>query len=124
MDEGTASERQREALAAVFAAQEAAFAAATPCATGAAVDAASRDACSAAGFRQFPHHTGHGTGFRYHESRPQLVPGSDHVLEEGMVIVTEPGIYEEGLGGFRWEDNAVVGADGARRLVETDYGLD
>ena len=60
----------------------------------------------------------------YDESRPQLVPGSDHVLEQGMVIVTEPGIYEEGLGGFRWEDNAVVTADGAVRLVKTDYGLD
>ena len=41
-----------------------------------------------------------------------------------MVIVTEPGIYEEGLGGFRWEDNAAVTGDGARRLAETDYGLD
>lgn len=121
---GTASERQREALSAVFAAQEAAFAAARPGATGGEVDAASREACAAAGFEQFPHHTGHGTGFRYHESRPQLVPNSDHVLEAGMVIVTEPGIYEEGLGGFRWEDNAVVGDGGARRLAETSYGLD
>jgi len=41
-----------------------------------------------------------------------------------MVIVTEPGIYEEGLGGFRWEDDAVVTAEGGRRLAETDYGLD
>lgn len=121
---GTATERQRDALQAVFAAQEAAFAAATPGATGGEVDTASREACAAAGFQQFPHHTGHGTGFRYHESRPQLVPGSEHVLEESMVIVTEPGIYEEGLGGFRWEDNAVVTVDGARRLTETDYGLD
>jgi Xaa-Pro aminopeptidase len=41
-----------------------------------------------------------------------------------MVIATEPGIYEEGLGGFRWEDDAAVTPDGARRLAETDYGLD
>lgn len=121
---GEATGRQREALQAVLTAQGAAFAAAKPGATGAEVDTASRAACTAAGFEQFPHHTGHGTGFRYHESRPQLVPGSDHVLEAGMVIVTEPGIYEEGLGGFRWEDNAVVSADGARRLAETSYGLD
>jgi Xaa-Pro aminopeptidase len=121
---GKASDRQREALAAVLAGADAAFAAARPGATGHEVDAASRAAVSDRGFEQFPHHTGHGTGFRYHESRPQLVPGSDHVLEAGMVIVTEPGIYEEGLGGFRWEDNAAVTADGARRLAETDYGLD
>jgi Xaa-Pro dipeptidase len=121
---GKASGRQNEAMAAVFAAQEAAFAAARPGATGGDVDAASRTACSAAGFEQFPHHTGHGVGFRYHEALPWLTKGSDQVIEAGMAIVTEPGIYEEGLGGFRWEDNAVVTADGAVRLVETDYGLD
>jgi Xaa-Pro dipeptidase len=121
---GKASGRQNEAMAAVFAAQKAAFAAARPGATGDDVDAASRTACAAAGFEQFPHHTGHGVGFRYHEALPWLTKGSDQVIEAGMAIVTEPGVYEEGLGGFRWEDNAVVTPEGAVRLVETDYGLD
>ena len=121
---GKASERQHEAMAAVFAAQEAAFAAARPGATGENVDAASRAACAAAGFEQFPHHTGHGVGFRYHESLPWLTRRSEDVVEAGMAIVTEPGVYEEGLGGFRWEDNAVVTTEGAVRLAETDYGLD
>jgi Xaa-Pro dipeptidase len=121
---GTASDRQREAFAAVRAAADASFAAATPGATGHEVDAASRAVVASHGFEQFPHHTGHGTGFRYHESRPQLVPESDHVLEAGMVIAIEPGIYEEGLGGFRWEDDAAVTPNGARRLAEADYGLD
>jgi Xaa-Pro dipeptidase len=121
---GKASDRQGEAMAAVFAAQEAAFAAAKPGATGDEVDSASRAACGEAGFEQFPHHTGHGVGFRYHEALPWLTKGSEQVLEDGMAIVTEPGVYEEGLGGFRWEDNAVVTPDGAARLVETDYALD
>ena len=121
---GTATDRQREAMGAVFEAQSAAFDAARPGATGAEVDAASREACAAAGFEQFPHHTGHGVGFRYHESMPWITKGSEQVLEESMTIVTEPGVYEDGLGGFRWEDNAVVTLDGALRLVETDYGLD
>jgi Xaa-Pro aminopeptidase len=121
---GKAGDRQREAMAAVFAAQEAAFAAARPGATGGEVDTASRDACAAAGFEQFPHHTGHGVGFRYHESLPWLTKGSEQVLEAAMTIVTEPGVYQDGLGGFRWEDNAVVTDEGAVRLVETDYGLD
>ena len=111
-------------MAAVFAAQDAAFAAAKPGATGDEVDSASRAACAGAGFEQFPHHTGHGVGFRYHETLPWLTKGSEHVLGEGMSIVTEPGVYQEGLGGFRWEDNAVVTPDGAVRFVETDYGLD
>jgi Xaa-Pro dipeptidase len=121
---GTATDRQREAMAAVFAAQEAAFSAARPGATGDDVDSASRSACAAAGFEQFPHHTGHGVGFRYHESLPWLTKGSEQTLEAGMTIVTEPGVYQDGLGGFRWEDNAVVTEDGALRLVETSYGLD
>jgi Xaa-Pro aminopeptidase len=121
---GTATDRQRDAMAAVFEAQHAAFDAARPGATGGEVDAASREACAAAGFEQFPHHTGHGVGFRYHESMPWITKGSEQVLEESMTIVTEPGIYEDGLGGFRWEDNSVVTPDGAVRLLETDYGLD
>src|SRR5207245_3851085 len=76
---GRASDRQCEAMAAVLAAADAAFAAAKPGTAGADVDAASRATVAEHGFEQFPHHTGHGTGFRYHESRPQLVPGSDHV---------------------------------------------
>jgi Xaa-Pro dipeptidase len=121
---GTATDRQREAMGAVFEAQRAAFDAARPGVTGGDVDAASRGACAAAGFEQFPHHTGHGVGFRYHEAMPWITKGSDQVLELGMTIVTEPGIYEDGLGGFRWEDDAVVTPDGAVRLVETEYGLD
>ena len=122
---GTATARQRAAYEAVRGAGHAAFAAAVPGATGGEVDAAARASCSAAGFTQFPHHTGHGVGFRYHESRPQLVPGGGHVLAENMVIVTEPGIYDPELsGGFRYEDNAVVTAAGAVELATTDFDLD
>jgi Xaa-Pro aminopeptidase len=122
---GKANPVAAAAFAAVRAAAAAGFAAARPGATGGDVDRASREACQAAGFTQFPHHTGHGTGFRYHESRPQLVPGSAHVLSEGNVIITEPGVYSvEVNGGVRHEDNAVVTVDGAVVLATTDYGLD
>jgi Xaa-Pro dipeptidase len=121
---GRPTDTQRSALEAVLAASQAAFAAAKPGVTGEAVDAASRAACLAAGFEQFPHHTGHGTGFRYHESRPQIVPGSDHIVSAGHVIATEPGYYADGVGGFRHEDNALVTEDGAKVLATTSYGLD
>jgi len=122
---GKADARREAAHHAVLAGAAAAFAAAVPGATGGAVDQSSRDAVAAAGFRQFPHHTGHGVGFRWHESRPQLVPDGGHTLAERMVIVTEPGVYEDELrGGFRHEDNAVVTAGGAVPLATTDYGLD
>ncbi len=122
---GRATDAQQAAYAAARAATEAAFAAAVPGTSGGEVDAAARRTCEQAGFTQFPHHTGHGVGFRYHESRPQLVPGGEHVLEEGNVIVAEPGIYSDELrGGFRHEDDAVVRAGGAVPLATTDYGLD
>lgn len=122
---GKATPELAAAYAAVRAAAAAGFAAARPGATGDDVDRASREACTAAGFTQFPHHTGHGTGFRYHETRPQLVPGSAHILSERNVIITEPGVYSAELnGGARHEDNAVVTADGAAVLATTDYGLD
>lgn len=121
---GTATGRQRDAMAAVLAAQEAAFAAAVPGATGDDVDRAAREACAAAGFEQFPHHTGHGVGFRYHEAMPWLTKGSEQAVAANMVIAAEPGIYADGLGGFRSEDDALVTATGAVRLAETSYGLD
>jgi Xaa-Pro dipeptidase len=121
---GRATAQQRAAFDAARGATGVAFAAARPGVTGGAVDAAAREHCSGAGFTQFPHHTGHGVGFRYHETRPQLVPGGEDVLQEGMVVAAEPGIYEDGLGGFRWEDNAVVAPGGARVLATSDYGLD
>ena len=85
--------RLQEAYDAMRAGARAAFAAAKPGVAGGAVDQVSRDTIAAAGFTQFPHHTGHGTGFRYHESRPGLVPGGTDVLSAGNVIITEPGIY-------------------------------
>lgn len=122
---GKANRRLREAHQAVMAAVKAGFEVARPGATGGEVDRASREACAAAGFTQFPHHTGHGTGFRYHESRPQLVPDGAHVLDAGNVIITEPGIYGPELnGGVRHEDNAVVTADGAVVLATTDYDFE
>jgi len=121
---GTATTRQRAAMEAVLGAQEAAFGAAVPGATGDDVDRAARETCAAAGFEQFPHHTGHGVGFRYHEAMPWLTKGSEQVVAANMVIVAEPGIYAEGLGGFRSEDDAYVTDAGAVRLAETSYGLD
>ncbi len=122
---GRATALQRKAFEAVRSAVASAFATAVPGATGDSVDVAARTACEAGGFEQFPHHTGHGVGFRYHESRPQLVPGSTHKLVAGNVIAVEPGIYSDELsGGFRHEDDAVVTASGAELLGGTEFDLD
>jgi len=116
---GPPSARQEELIAAVTAAQRAAIAAVRPGVTGDAVDRAARDMLRAHGLADaFIHITGHGLGFRYHESVPMLYPGAENVLAEGMVTSIEPGIYGSKFGGIRIEDNVAVTADGVEVLGE------
>lgn len=64
---------------------------------------------------RFPHHAGHGVGLNAPEA-PFLIPGSDEVLKEGMVVTLEPGIYLPGFGGLRMEDDYLITSDGRRVL--------
>ncbi len=82
------------------------------------VDAAARAVIEKAGFGpRFSHGTGHGVGLDIHEA-PRLSALSEAVLEEGMVITIEPGIYLPGLCGIRIEVTAVVERGGVRVLTE------
>lgn len=75
-----------------------------------------------AGYPVYPHHTGHGAGVRPHEA-PRIVPYNDEILEPGMVLLLEPGIYFPGETGVRLEDAVLVTADGAEVLTMHDKGL-
>jgi len=123
---GRATDDQRAAYRAVREAMDAAFAAAVPGATGGTADAAARTIIRSTGYDGvYPHQTGHGVGFRYHETRPNLVPGSEDVLETGMVIVAEPAFYTTTLaGGIRQEDAAVVTSQGARPLTSMEFDFE
>ena len=68
----------------------------------------------------FPHHGGHGVGVTNFED-PHLIPADDSLLEEGMVIAIEPGVYFAGRFGVREEDNYLVTSAGGidmRRVAE------
>ena len=55
----------------------------------------------------FGHGTGHGVGIAVHEA-PAINSGGEGLLEEGMVVTIEPGIYIPNLGGVRLEDMVLI----------------
>ena len=80
------------------------------------VDAVARDLIKDGGYGDhFGHGLGHGLGIEIHES-PRLNHESDTILQPGMVVTIEPGIYLPGKGGVRIEDVIVVTESGCRVL--------
>ncbi len=71
----------------------------------------------------FAHGLGHGIGLQIHEYPGVSFKAEDIVLEENMVITIEPGIYLEGFGGVRIEDDIVVKRDGYEILNTTTKDL-
>jgi len=63
----------------------------------------------------FPHHAGHGLGLEHPEA-PFIVRNSSETLIEGDVVTLEPGLYVDGVGGFRIEHDYLITAKGYERL--------
>lgn len=99
-------------------ANQAAFEKVRPGVMAKEIDKAARDCITEAGYGPyFLHRTGHGLGLSVHEE-PYITPDNELILEEGMTHSDEPGIYLEGIGGIRLEDDVLVTKDGARRLTK------
>jgi len=116
---GPDSADARRAYEAVRAAQQAAVDAVRPGIAVGEVDAAARKILRKAGLgRYFTHSTGHGVGLEIHES-PRVASGQTEVLQPGMVITVEPGVYFPGKWGVRIEDMVAVTAGGREVLTPT-----
>ena len=114
---GRPSDRVRRLYDTVLDAQQAAKSVIRAGVTAGEVDAAARQTLKRSKLEQyFTHSTGHGLGLEVHEM-PRLARGESFVLEAGMVVTVEPGVYVEGLGGIRIEDDVVVTATGAEELT-------
>ena len=111
-----ASRLYRQVYALVLEANRRAIAAAKPGMTAGALDAVARKFLAANGFgKAFGHSLGHGVGLEIHEA-PTARKGDGTVLEEGMLVTIEPGVYLEDNLGVRIEDLVVITADGCRVL--------
>jgi Xaa-Pro aminopeptidase len=113
---GVLDRRYEELLDALLEIYESAVDHCRPGAGLAELDVLIREGIAAAGYPGQPSHPiAHGVGARAHEP-PYAHQAGGGTLEEGMVLAIEPGIYWEGGGGLRLEDNFLVTPAGAEKL--------
>ena len=105
---GKADERQREVYEKLLEAQIAGVEALRPGANGREVDALVRRILDELDLSQyFGHGLGHGLGQLVHDSG-RLSLSSDQPIAVSQVWTVEPGVYIEGFGGMRIEDDVLV----------------
>ena len=113
---GQASDRHKEIYAQVLRAETECCQACLVGAAGKDVDALARTILEEKGLAQyFGHGLGHGLGMYVHDPG-SLSPRSTDVLEPGNVYTVEPGVYIDGFGGVRIEDDVHVTPDGPEIL--------
>lgn len=105
-------------------AQDAALAKIRPGATAGEVHAAAVAVIERGGWESpFLHRTGRGIGYSDWDGL-ELKAGSTTVLEPGMVMTVEPGIYVDGVGGARFGDTVLVTETGHEVLTPFELGRD
>jgi Xaa-Pro aminopeptidase len=120
---GTPSPKLKEIYDIVLEAQLRGMAGIKPGMTGREADALTRDYISEKGYGEFfGHSTGHGIGLEVHEG-PSLSTKSDIILEPGMIVTVEPGIYIPELGGVRIEDDTIITENGNETLTHSTKEL-
>lgn len=120
---GEISDELKKIYQTVFEAQKRGVEGIKPGITGKEADALTRDYITAQGYGEyFGHSTGHGLGMEVHEG-PTLSIKSNTVLEPGMIVTVEPGIYIAGVGGCRIEDDVLITENGNRTLTKSPKEL-
>jgi Xaa-Pro aminopeptidase len=121
---GEPSSRHQEVYLAVLEAQQAAIGSMKPGVTTKEPDRIAREVLAKHGLSEyFIHGLGHGLGREVHDYGKLSVMSTD-VLEAGQVWTVEPGVYIEGFGGVRIEDDVLITESGAEFLTHYPKTLD
>ncbi len=92
--------------------------------TGHELDKIGRDIIEEAGYGEyFVHGTGHSLGLEVHEN-PRVAKGWHSKLQPGHVVTIEPGIYVEGIGGVRIENDIIIRDGGCESLNLSNPNFD
>jgi len=120
---GKATEKHKKIYDIVLRAQLEALEAIKPGVTGKSVDSTAREIIKNEGYGEyFGHGLGHGVGLAVHEE-PRLSILGETILEPGMVVTDEPGIYIPDFGGVRIEDLVLVTEKGYETLSKSPKEL-
>jgi Xaa-Pro aminopeptidase len=113
-------DKQREIYAVVAKAKELSIAAIKPGVTGKEIDSIARDYIASQGYGEyFGHSLGHSLGRDVHDGATLSQRSDNIILAPGMITTVEPGIYIEGFGGVRIEDDVLVTETGHQVLTKS-----
>ena len=120
---GKANKLQKKVYNIVLKAQKEALSKVKPKIKACDLDKVARDVIKRAGYgKYFGHGLGHGIGAVIHEG-PAINPRNQQLLDAGMVITIEPGIYIPNWGGVRIEDDVVITKKGCEVLTKAEKNL-
>jgi Xaa-Pro aminopeptidase len=120
---GKASPRQKRVYNTVLKAQKLAIGKARAGIRACDLDQTARQVIKRAGYgKYFGHGLGHGIGLQIHDN-PAVNPTNQQLLEPGMVVTIEPGIYIPNWGGVRIEDDVLITRKGCKVLNKAEKNL-
>lgn len=120
---GSVTKKQRKVYETVLKAQEESLKVMKPNVKCCDIDKIARDIIDKAGFENcFGHGLGHSLGLDIHES-PAFNTKDETLLESGMIMTVEPGIYLENEFGVRIEDMVLITEDGFENLTKSPKEL-
>lgn len=120
---GEPDEKMKEIYQIVLTANQKGIEAAKAGITGKELDAVARDYITEQGYGEaFGHSLGHGIGLDVHEG-PALSKKSDSLLQQNNCVTIEPGIYVDGLGGVRIEDDILITENGCELFTKCTKDL-